>query len=111
MGVSIASRWPLAEVHEVNLHLTPRTANFGCMTLVTEIRVPEPFGPLLFVNHNPNYQLDYELERELQAVTAARFIEELVGECTLHVVLGVTSMLVPNRPACAYGVAASHWAG
>ena len=87
VGVSIASRWPLAGVHEVDLHLTPRTADFRCMTLVAEIRAPDGVGPLLFANHNPNYQLDFELERELQAVTAARFIEELVGERRLHVVL------------------------
>jgi endonuclease/exonuclease/phosphatase family metal-dependent hydrolase len=46
-----------------------------------------PLGPLLFVDNNPNYQLDFELERELQAVAAARFIEELVGERRLHVVV------------------------
>jgi endonuclease/exonuclease/phosphatase family metal-dependent hydrolase len=87
VGVSIASRWPLADVHEVDLHVTPRTAGFRCMTLVAEIHPPNGVGPLLFVNNNPNYQLDFELERELQAVTAARFIEELVGERRLHVVL------------------------
>ena len=87
VGVSIASRWPLEAVYEVDLHITPRTADFRCMTLVAEIRVPDPVGPLLFVNNNPNYQLDFELERELQAVRAARFIEELVGERRLHVVL------------------------
>lgn len=87
VGVSIASRWPLAAVHEVDLHVTPRTADFRCITLVAEICAPEPVGPLLFVNNNPNFQLDFELERELQAVEAARFIEELVGERKLHVVL------------------------
>jgi hypothetical protein len=70
-GVSIASRWPLDDVHEVDLHVTPRTADFPCMTLVAEILAPEPVGPLLFVDNNPNFQLDFELERELQAVAAA----------------------------------------
>ena len=36
-GASIASRWPLGEVHEVDLHLTPRTADFPCTTLVAEV--------------------------------------------------------------------------
>src|SRR4051812_25838308 len=27
LGISIASRWPLAEVHEVDLNVTPRTAD------------------------------------------------------------------------------------
>lgn len=87
VGVSIASRWPLGEVHEVDLYVTPRTEGFACMTLVAEVHAPDPVGPLLFVNNNPNYQYDYELERELQAVAAARFVEELVGGRPLHVVL------------------------
>jgi endonuclease/exonuclease/phosphatase family metal-dependent hydrolase len=86
-GVSIASRWPIAAVHEVDLHLTPRTADFPCTTLGAEISAPEPVGPLLFVNHFPSYQLSFELERELQTVAAARFIEDLVGGRDLHVVL------------------------
>jgi hypothetical protein len=70
-GASIASRWPLGEVREVDLHLTPRTRQeFPCVTLLVEILAPAPLGPLLFANHNPNFQLDFERERELQAVTA-----------------------------------------
>jgi endonuclease/exonuclease/phosphatase family metal-dependent hydrolase len=86
-GISIASRWPLGEVRELDLHLTPRTADFACATLVAEVMAPEPVGPLLFVNHLPNWQLDFEYERELQAVAAARVLEELVGKRRLHVVL------------------------
>jgi endonuclease/exonuclease/phosphatase family metal-dependent hydrolase len=87
VGVSIASRWSLEAVHEVDLYVTPRTAGFACMTLVAEVLAPDPVGRLLFVDNNPNFQLDFELERELQAVAAARFIEDLVGERPLHVVL------------------------
>jgi endonuclease/exonuclease/phosphatase family metal-dependent hydrolase len=79
-GVSIASRWPIAAVHEVDLNVTPRTADFACTTLVAEIAAPEPYGPLVFVDHVPNWQLDFERERELQALAAARFVEELAGE-------------------------------
>lgn len=80
-GPSIASRWPLAGVREVDLNVTPRTAadDFPCGTLLAEIQAPEPFGRLLFANHFPNYQLDHEHERELQAVAAAREIEALAG--------------------------------
>jgi endonuclease/exonuclease/phosphatase family metal-dependent hydrolase len=77
-GASIASRWPLGEVREVDQHVTPRTSGFAATTLVAEIQAPEPTGPLLFVNHVPNWQLDYELERELQAVRAARVVENVV---------------------------------
>jgi endonuclease/exonuclease/phosphatase family metal-dependent hydrolase len=87
-GASVASRWPLGEVHEVDLHVTPRTeGEFPCVTLLVEVLAPEPVGPLLFANHNPNYQLDFEYERELQAVAAARAIEALVGRRRLHVVV------------------------
>jgi endonuclease/exonuclease/phosphatase family metal-dependent hydrolase len=86
-GVSLASRWPLEEVRELDLHVTPRTAGFACVTLAAEVWAPDPIGPLLFVYHNPNWQLAFEHERELQAVAAARFIEDFVGDRSRHVML------------------------
>jgi len=77
-GASIASRWPLGEVREADLHLTPRTADYPRGTLAAEVLAPEPIGPLLFVAHGPSHQLGYEFERERQSVTAARLIEELL---------------------------------
>ena len=87
MGISIASRWPLGEVQELDLHVTPRTKDFPCGTLVVEIFAPDPVGPLLFVNHFPNWQLDFEYEREMQTVVAARAIEERIRQSSLHVIL------------------------
>jgi endonuclease/exonuclease/phosphatase family metal-dependent hydrolase len=87
MGISIASRWPLRAVEEVDLNVTPRTAGFPCGTLVAEVIAPDPVGPLLFVNHFPNWQLNYEHERELQALAAARFVEERIGNSNQQVVL------------------------
>lgn len=95
-GVAIASRWPLREMHEVDLHVTPRTAGFPAVTLVAEILAPEPVGPLLFLGNNPNWQMGFEHERELQAVTTARFVEELVDRSNLHVVLAGDFDAVPN---------------
>jgi endonuclease/exonuclease/phosphatase family metal-dependent hydrolase len=86
-GASIASRWPLGEVHEVDLNVTSRTAGFACTTLVAEVEAPEPYGPLRFADHVPNWQLDFEHERELQALAAARFLENLVERSEDHVVL------------------------
>jgi endonuclease/exonuclease/phosphatase family metal-dependent hydrolase len=86
-GISVASRWPLGEVRELDLQVTPRTADFACATLVVEILAPEPLGPLLFVNHLPSWQLAFEQERELQTVRAARLLEELAGGHARHVVL------------------------
>jgi endonuclease/exonuclease/phosphatase family metal-dependent hydrolase len=87
MGISIAGRWPLGEVQEVDLNVNPRTAGFPCTTLVAEVVAPDPIGPLLFVNHFPNWQLNCEYERELQAVAAAQFVEERIGESTRPVVM------------------------
>jgi endonuclease/exonuclease/phosphatase family metal-dependent hydrolase len=86
-GASIASRWPIGDVHEVDLKVTPRTADFACTTLIAEIQAPGPFAPLVFANHVPNWQLHFEHERELQALAAARFLEELAGDRDVHVVL------------------------
>jgi endonuclease/exonuclease/phosphatase family metal-dependent hydrolase len=87
MGISIASRWPVLEVHELDLNVSARTAGFPCTTLAAEIDIPAPVGPLLFVNHFPNWQLDMEYERELQAVTTARFLEERTRHKPQHIVV------------------------
>src|SRR5690242_9404450 len=36
-GSVIATRWPLGERHEVDLHVTSRTADFACTALVAEV--------------------------------------------------------------------------
>ncbi|QBD80437.1 hypothetical protein EPA93_32475 [Ktedonosporobacter rubrisoli] len=87
MGIAIASRWPISEVQEIDAHVTPRTLNFPCGTLIAEVLAPEPVGPLLFVNHFPNWQLSYEYERELQTVAAARAVEEHISQRPQQVVL------------------------
>src|SRR5205823_10970059 len=71
-GASIASRWRIGELREVDLNVTPRTADFACTTLVADILAPEPFAPLVFANHVPSWQLQFE--RELQALAAVRFL-------------------------------------
>lgn len=86
-GISIASRWPIASSEEIGLEVTPRTAGFASGALVATIDAPDPIGPLLFVNHLPDWQLDHERERELQAVRVATRIEELLAERDRHVVL------------------------
>ena len=82
----IASRWPLEKVDEIDQRVSGRIDS-AVTTLVAELSLPAPFGPLLFVNHLPSWQLNYEYERELQSLAAARRIEELVSERDLHVVV------------------------
>lgn len=89
MGVSIASRWPVGGVRELDLKVvSDRTASFPCTTLIVEIVAPAPFGPLLVANHFPDYQLEHELERERQTVIAARALEAMHAERPRHVILG-----------------------
>lgn len=87
MGISIASRWPLHAVQEVDLEVSPRTAGFPCATLIAEVVAPQPVGPLLFVNHFPNWQLNLEYERELQSVAAAQSMEAQAAEANRQVVM------------------------
>jgi endonuclease/exonuclease/phosphatase family metal-dependent hydrolase len=88
VGAVLASRFPLGTVREVDLHVTPRTAGFPwSAAVVAEVIAPDPVGPLLFVHHKPNWQIGYAYERERQAVTCARFVEEQLGDRDLHVVL------------------------
>jgi len=84
---AIASRWPIAGWHEVDLQLGVRTADFPATTLIAEIEAPDPVGRLLFVNHLPSWKPQLERERELQTVAAVRRVEELVAERARHVVL------------------------
>jgi endonuclease/exonuclease/phosphatase family metal-dependent hydrolase len=81
-GASIGSRWPIGEVREVDLHVTLRTAGFACTTLIAEIETP--LGRVAFANHLPSWQLQFECERELQALAAAKVLEDLDAD---HVVL------------------------
>ena len=85
-GASVASRWPIRAVHEVDLHLTPRTGDYSCGTVVAEVAAP--FGPLLVASHGSSWAWWAEWERELQAVAVARRVEQLVAERPAHVVVG-----------------------
>jgi endonuclease/exonuclease/phosphatase family metal-dependent hydrolase len=84
-GVSIASRWPVTAVHEIDLQLGSRTADFPCTTLIAEIDAPT--GPLLLANHFPSWKLTMEAERQRQAVLAARAIDALRPDLDAHVVV------------------------
>jgi endonuclease/exonuclease/phosphatase family metal-dependent hydrolase len=84
-GVSLASRWPMRHVEELDLNVSERTADFACTTLLAEI--DSPIGPLLLVNHFPSWKLNLEAEREAQAVLAARAAERLVRRRDIPVIL------------------------
>lgn len=85
-GVSMACRWPVSDVAEIDLGVTSRTTD-ACTALVAHVAAPEPFGEIVAVNHFPDWQLDHEHERELQAVATARHVERLVRDGGPHVIV------------------------
>jgi endonuclease/exonuclease/phosphatase family metal-dependent hydrolase len=85
-GASVASRWPIRAVTEVDLHLTPRTGDYSAGTVIAEI--DSPLGRLLVGSHGSSWPWWAERERELQAVAVVRHLEALVAEQPAHVVLG-----------------------
>jgi endonuclease/exonuclease/phosphatase family metal-dependent hydrolase len=85
-SAAVASRWPFDRVHEVEQRVTTRITS-AATTMLADLAAPDPFGRLLFVNHLPCWQLDFEYERELQAVAAARRVEELLIHGPAHVIL------------------------
>jgi endonuclease/exonuclease/phosphatase family metal-dependent hydrolase len=88
-GVAIGSRWPISPVKELDFKTaSPRTDAFACTALLAEVAAPSPIGPILAVNHFPDYQVDHEYEREQQALIAARAIEAECANRAVHVVLG-----------------------
>lgn len=86
-GAALASRWPFGNIHDVK-HDGPSAQAFSWGgTLIAEVLAPAPLGPVLVVHHKPPWHLDDEHKRERQAVTAARFVEDLVREDDRHVIL------------------------
>jgi endonuclease/exonuclease/phosphatase family metal-dependent hydrolase len=86
-GASIASRWPIKEVREVDHGVAEKNLDYACGTVLADVLVPDPIGPTLFIAHGPWYPWWAEHEREQQAVAAARLIEEFVAKRDRHVVL------------------------
>jgi endonuclease/exonuclease/phosphatase family metal-dependent hydrolase len=71
-GVSIVSRWPVAAVEELALEGSAHDDGFPCTTLIATVDPPGADAPVHFVNHFPSWKPQQELERERQAVQAAR---------------------------------------
>ncbi|WP_107658584.1 endonuclease/exonuclease/phosphatase family protein [Nocardia suismassiliense] len=90
-GVSIASRWPIRDVREIDLRVSDRTADTPLTTLLAEIETPD-LGPVVLANHKPSWQLNYELERQRQAVLVARTLESAPS----HVVIAGDFDAVPD---------------
>ena len=87
VGAVLASRWPVETVREIDLRVTPRVSLPWAAAVAAEVRLPPPLGLTVLVHHKPTYEVGFARERELQAVAAARFVEDQIAERDLHVVL------------------------
>lgn len=87
-GASVASRWPIRAVYEVDLHLTDRTWDYSCGAVIAEVLAPDPLGRLIVASHGNSWQWWAEHEREQQAVALVRRIDELVADAPAHVIVG-----------------------
>jgi endonuclease/exonuclease/phosphatase family metal-dependent hydrolase len=95
-GISIASRWPIGAVRELDLQIGPRAADFAASALIADIHWPHSDVPLLFVNHKPSWATNLEYERGRQAVLTAGYIEELVERSGQHVVVAGDMDAMPD---------------
>jgi endonuclease/exonuclease/phosphatase family metal-dependent hydrolase len=94
-GVSIASRWPVQEVHETDLRVTARAATLPYTVFIARVDTPA-LGDVLLVNKRTSFQFGAELERELEAVAAARLIEDLVAAQPAQVILASDLNAAPD---------------
>ncbi len=89
VGGTLATRWPHRLVTEIDLRISDRSRDTlpWCATAVVELGTP--VGPMVVAHHKPSWPFPFELERERQAVLAARVLEDQIGSRGVHtVVLG-----------------------
>jgi endonuclease/exonuclease/phosphatase family metal-dependent hydrolase len=89
VGGTLATRWPHQLVTEIDQQLTQRSREVLPWTATTVVELSTPLGPFVVAHHKPSWPFPYELEREQQAVLAARTLEEHIGDRDVHaLVLG-----------------------
>jgi endonuclease/exonuclease/phosphatase family metal-dependent hydrolase len=89
VGGTLATRWAHQLVTEIDQHVSERSRDVLPWTATTVVELTTPLGPLVVAHHKPSWPFPYELEREQQAVRAARTLEEHIGTREVHaVVLG-----------------------
>ena len=74
-GTAIASRFPIVESDLVKLPSTSRGQEFPRAIQAAKIEVPAPVGRVLLVNPKPHFEPHMELEREMQAVAVADYVD------------------------------------
>jgi endonuclease/exonuclease/phosphatase family metal-dependent hydrolase len=102
-GDSIASRWPIAAVHQLDVpSRQPATAPLSS-TLLVKIDAPAPIGPvLLLANHATAFELDREADREHQAVVIAGLLEREVARGKAHLIVAGDLNAHPDAASIRY---------
>jgi endonuclease/exonuclease/phosphatase family metal-dependent hydrolase len=87
VGGTLATRWPHRVITEIDLRISDRSRDTlpWCATVVVELATP--VGPVVVAHHKPSWPFPFELEREQQALLAARVLEDHVGSRDTHVVV------------------------
>ncbi len=89
VGGILATRWPHRLVSEVDLRISDRSRDTLPWCATTVVEVGTPVGPVVVAHHKPSWPFPFELERERQAVLAARVLEDHIGPREVHgLVLG-----------------------
>ncbi len=86
-GGTLATRWPHRLVTEIDQRVTERSGDVLPWTATTVVELDTPLGPVVVAHHKPSWPFTYELEREQQAVQAARTLEEHLGDREVHAVI------------------------
>lgn len=85
VGGILACRGQAEVVAEIDQRCGPSSLPW-CATLL--VRCSTPIGPVLVAHHKPSWQFGAEVEREQQALAAARALEERAADFGHVVVLG-----------------------
>jgi len=101
-GDSIASRWPVAAQDEVEVPMGNGTTELLSSTLVARIDVPQPVGPVMFVNHATAFELTREVDRERQAVVVAEYLEREVAARPSHIIVAGDLNARPDAASIRY---------
>lgn len=88
VGISIASRWPPRRDRELDLAMGRTAGVIPPSLLMVEVDAGAPIGHVTFANYLPSWPPDFEHERQLQAVVAARAVDAFGGRDGHAVVAG-----------------------
>jgi endonuclease/exonuclease/phosphatase family metal-dependent hydrolase len=101
-GDSIASRWPIVTLQQVDVPSPHSGGGRLSSTLLARIDAPPPIGPVLLANHATAFELDREADREHQAVVIAGFLEREVATHKAHVIVASDLNAHPDAACIRY---------